>query len=46
MKIITNYKGHRITYLDGNSKGRVLVQGPKVNRIFQGGGLSTIAKWL
>ena len=46
MKLIINYKNHKIVALDGSIKGRIHVFGPKVNEILLGGGLEAAMKWI
>lgn len=46
MKMITNYKGHKLIALDGSLKGRIHIYGPKCNIVIYGGGLEAVMKWI
>lgn len=46
MKMTTNYKGYKITTLDGTLQGRLHIKGPKLNEIIYGGGLKCAALWI
>ncbi|MEG1232193.1 MAG: hypothetical protein RSE18_00030 [Acinetobacter sp.] len=42
----TNYKGYKIIALDGTLRGRLHIQGPKLNEVIHGGGLKFAVRWI